>query len=83
MNAVTLEVLLHHYYRTNAIPRPTQAQREGMTLLCEEGLLDPRPTQMGEAAEQHYRISAKGRFHVDTLLNHPLPKEIQTFGYPE
>ena len=75
MNALTLTILLHHYwspedYRacSNAAPSFSHAEEEGMKLLLNNDLI-----QASNLTTILYEITARGRCHIEAILNAPLP----------
>ena len=71
MTALKLEFLLYSFYSTlsgNYLASAKMAVLEALEWLANEGLLADRI-----GLDERYVITEKGRFHVNKLLNIPLP----------
>ena len=75
MNALTLTILLHHYwspedYRacSNAAPSFSHAEELGIKLLLDNDLIQASVKQMVV-----YEITQKGNCHIEAILNASLP----------
>ena len=79
MNGVELGILTHHNY----LPEPYHANdrhgkspavRHGYLFLEDEGMIREFASG-GRSSIRHWELTEKGRFHVEAMLNLPLPVE--------
>lgn len=74
LNAITLTILLHYYWATDdykpssfIAPEFSQSERQGLASLLNNKLIED------SKSNTHYQISDKGRCHIRSLLDAPLP----------
>lgn len=85
MNAITLAILVHHYFISQPYDQPTLRETTsypsipaGYDMLLAEGLIDPVPASPRPAAPHRpsYMITPRGRCHVQALMSAPLPVQL-------
>lgn len=79
MNAVTLEILLHHYYSperyigtSNSAPKLSPAEIAGIHSLIGNCLIEEKINSRSNS-ECEFGITEKGKVHVKKILDLPLP----------
>lgn len=91
MNVVSLEVILHHFYRTEPFPRDTPAVHDAHSMLLNEGMIeeDIRSRIVNEGSSgalvepRTYRVTERGRVFVNALISVPLPVQAWRIPIPD
>jgi hypothetical protein len=81
MNIVTLEVLLHCFYRVEAFPYDSPAAQDAHAWLQSNELIEEsiRSRVVNEGSQgpliepRTYRVTERGRVYINALISVPLP----------
>lgn len=80
MNAVTLEVLLHYYYKCIDIEIESESIQKALDELCASNMLGDFGTVTVKGTR--FVITDKGKVYIDHLLSIPIPVEKTSWVIP-
>ncbi len=86
MNVVSLEIMLHHFYKPIPFPADTPAVRDAHAMLEAEGLIEETlHSRVGNAGsteapitERSFNVTERGRVFVNALTSVMLPVQAWT-----
>lgn len=83
MNVVTLEVMLHHFYKPTPFPYDSPAVYDAHHMLVAEDMI--KPVDFGPISRgtylTNYKTTERGRVFVNALMSVPLP--VQAWQMPK
>jgi hypothetical protein len=74
MRIIDMEVILHHFYRTDPFPQDTPIVHDAHARLLEEKLIELNDDiPVINPCTKHWEVTERGRVFVNALMSVPLP----------